>query len=149
SHDPDNSNGGLYPYSFGHRFFGFDFNVYRTVMAYAPGSRIARFSNPLVIYQGAPTGTVNANNAMTINNAASTAANFRSSGDVLITGNPSNATRDVFQSVSFQAAGDGAGTLSYQWQRNGVNLADGGRISGANTSTLTINALTMNDAGSY
>src|SRR5690606_9597480 len=38
--------------------------------------------NPFVLYQGVfPTGTANANNAMTINNTAATAANFRSSGN--------------------------------------------------------------------
>jgi hypothetical protein len=36
-----------------------------------------------------------------------------------------------------------------QWQRNGVNLVNGGNISGANQPTLTINPVTATDAGTY
>jgi len=32
----------------------------------------------------------------------------------------------------------GGGTLTYQWRMNGVNLSDGGAVSGALTATLTI-----------
>ena len=39
--------------------------------------------------------------------------------------------------------------LSYQWQRGGTNLVDGGRISGATSNVLTIAATTTNDAGDY
>lgn len=39
--------------------------------------------------------------------------------------------------------------LTYQWQRDGVNLANGGRISGVTTPTLTVNGLTPDDGGSY
>ena len=40
------------------------------------------------------------------------------------------------------SAGNG---LSYQWRRNGVPLSDGGRINGANTSSLSINSTTLAD----
>jgi hypothetical protein len=60
--------GGVFPYSTGHRFFGTNGAEYRTVMAYAPGTRIPRFSSPLVSYQGTPTGIADArDNARTIN----------------------------------------------------------------------------------
>ncbi len=39
--------------------------------------------------------------------------------------------------------------LTYQWRRNGLSLADGGRISGATGTTLTINNSTTADAGDY
>jgi hypothetical protein len=68
---------GLFYYSHGWRFTGGDSVQYRTVMSYAPGIRIGYFSNPLINYQGIATGTTNANNAATINNSASTVANFR------------------------------------------------------------------------
>ncbi|RYD68343.1 MAG: hypothetical protein EOP83_00965, partial [Verrucomicrobiaceae bacterium] len=38
---------------------------------------------------------------------------------------------------------------SYQWSRNGVNLANGGDISGANTATLRIANAETADAGTY
>ena len=53
--------------------------------------------------------------------------------------------------VMFTAAASspaGAGPLSYQWRRNGVNLSDGGSISGATSATLTINPAALSDNGS-
>jgi hypothetical protein len=37
----------------------------------------------------------------------------------------------------------------YQWRKNGVNLSNGGRISGANSHTLVISTIDENDAGEY
>lgn len=81
SHDRQNGSVGLYSYSYGWRFTAGG-TQYRTIMAYAPGNRIQRFSNPSVLYNGvatgAPVGQVDeANNALTINNSAYTVANFR------------------------------------------------------------------------
>ena len=42
----------------------------------------------------------------------------------------------------------GAGPLFYQWRRNGVNLSNGGSISGATSATLTINPAALSDNGS-
>jgi len=67
---------GAYTYSRGHRFTA-EGTEYRTVMAYAPGTRISYFSNPDISYLGTPTGLTNANNALTIRNTRTTAANFR------------------------------------------------------------------------
>jgi hypothetical protein len=44
---------------------------------------------------------------------------------------------------------DGLGPLSYRWQRNHVDLADGGRHAGVETATLIISGLEVADAGSY
>ncbi len=43
----------------------------------------------------------------------------------------------------------GPGTLSYQWQKNQVDLTNGGRVSGATTKTLTIAGSDNSDTGSY
>lgn len=51
-------------------------------------------------------------------------------------------------SVGASASARGA-ALTYQWQRNQVDLADGGRISGAMSSTLTIMDVQPGDAGVY
>ncbi len=68
----------LYAYSFGYKNPA---NLFRTVMAYdCAGScaRVLHFSNPNVNYSGATTGTIaQHDNARSINNAASTLANFR------------------------------------------------------------------------
>lgn len=69
AHDYDNSGNthtSAYPYSFGYRFTGLSGSQYRTVMAYAPGTRVPYFSNPSVNYDGVPTGTSSANNAASL-----------------------------------------------------------------------------------
>ena len=82
-HDRGNSSSqGAFDYSYGHRFIGNDSVTYRTVMAYAPGTRIAYFSNPNVNYQGTPTGvaagaTNSADNAASISNTMATVSAFR------------------------------------------------------------------------
>ena len=49
-------------------------------------------------------------------------------------------------SLTVQVAGT---SPAYQWQTNGVNLVDGGRISGANSNILTISNIKFSDAASY
>src|SRR3989442_8620800 len=39
--------------------------------------------------------------------------------------------------------------LTYQWRKNGVNIPDGGHVSGATTSTLTISSFADTDVGLY
>jgi hypothetical protein len=71
--------GGLYPYSVGYRYNGDGGTLWRTVMAYAPGTRIPHFSNPDVFFDGEPTGAPGeADNALTIDQTSPTIAAFRS-----------------------------------------------------------------------
>jgi hypothetical protein len=76
THDLPNANvDGLYPYSYGWRW-GAD--AYRSIMSYPPGSRLKFFSSPLVQDHGEATGVADAaDNALTINNSAATAAAWR------------------------------------------------------------------------
>ena len=67
-----------------------------------------------------------------------------------ITSSPVSRIKIVGQSVTFNVTAAGATALSYQWIKNATNnLANGGNISGATSSTLTISNLTIADAGSY
>lgn len=52
------------------------------------------------------------------------------------------------QPIVLKAKGNGS-LLRYQWRRNGVNLADGGPISGATGPTLTIDPAEPGHGGSY
>ena len=73
-----------------------------------------------------------------------------SSGSPLITQPPADVPNAVVgQLVSFSVAAGGAQLLSYQWRRDGNNLTDVGRISGATTATLIIDTVTLSDAGRY
>jgi len=80
-HAPGDGNacysGAAFPFSAGHRFTGASGTEFRTVMAYAPGVRIPRFSSPIVLYDGAPTGLADRDNAASIDLTRFTFANFR------------------------------------------------------------------------
>lgn len=52
-------------------------------------------------------------------------------------------------SATFTVSAAGSPPLSYQWRRNGVDLTDGERFSGARTPTLTIAAAEPGDLGWY
>lgn len=43
----------------------------------------------------------------------------------------------------------GRGTITYQWQKDGVNLINGDRITGANSYNLSISSALLADAGQY
>jgi hypothetical protein len=83
AHDRDNAGGpGEFSFSYGHRFTGDGGALWRTVMAYHPGTRIQRFSNPNVLYDGEPTGVPegyadSADNVRTINETAPAMAEYR------------------------------------------------------------------------
>ncbi|HWY30505.1 MAG TPA: immunoglobulin domain-containing protein, partial [Candidatus Acidoferrum sp.] len=62
---------------------------------------------------------------------------------------PTNEVALLGSTASFSATVAGTGPLTYQWQENGTNLADVGRISGSATPTLTISNVQMSDVGSY
>jgi len=49
-------------------------------------------------------------------------------------------------SLSVTATGN---NLTYQWRKNGVNIFDGGNISGATAATLNISSFTNSDEGVY
>jgi hypothetical protein len=73
------TSGGFFAYSVGNRFTASDGVQYRTVMAYAPGTRIPRLSSPSVLFRGTATGLAEADNARTLNETAVTMANYRCS----------------------------------------------------------------------
>ncbi|MBX3404969.1 MAG: immunoglobulin domain-containing protein [Phycisphaeraceae bacterium] len=155
AHDRDNAGSALYSYSYGHRWVGTNGTTYRSVMAYSPGSRVARFSNPDVLHQGTPTGippgqSNSAHNAQSINLAAYTIANFRNSGEVQgpsISMQPQPQSVQQGQTAVFAVAATGAET--YQWTRNGAMVVNGGRISGATSPVLIITGVQTSDAGTY
>ena len=62
---------------------------------------------------------------------------------------PTNLLLSVSRTAVFSVTASGTGTLVYQWQQGGTNLVDGGRVSGATGSTLTVSNVQMRDAGSY
>jgi hypothetical protein len=53
------------------------------------------------------------------------------------------------RTAQFSAKASGTPTLVYQWRKNGLNVSNGGNISGATTDTLTIANISAADAASY
>jgi hypothetical protein len=51
--------------------------------------------------------------------------------------------------ANFSVVANGSGTLYYRWQKNTVDLNNGGHYAGAMTSTLTITGANTNDVASY
>ncbi len=66
-----------------------------------------------------------------------------------ITQHPSPQTVCAGTHAAFTVAASGLGTLSYQWQKNGENLSDGGHYSGVATPTLSISGADAGDAADY
>ncbi len=68
-----------------------------------------------------------------------------------ITTQPTNVSACEGQTVEFnvEATFTGGNNLTYQWRKDGIELTDNNRISGSNSSKLTIANISLNDAGNY
>jgi parallel beta-helix repeat protein len=62
---------------------------------------------------------------------------------------PPDTVANVFGSCSISVTVTGVPPISLRWQKNGVNLTDGGTISGSSTPTLAITNLQFTDSGQY
>jgi hypothetical protein len=62
---------------------------------------------------------------------------------------PSNQDVGVGGTAIFTVDASGYPPLSYRWQKNGINLSDGGNISGATTDTLEVSDCQMSDIAAY
>jgi len=67
--------------------------------------------------------------------------------DLSITIQPTNQTACVGSSVSFSVTAAGTDPI-YQWRKGALNLTNGANISGATSSTLTINSVNFSDTAS-
>jgi hypothetical protein len=66
-----------------------------------------------------------------------------------VVGNPASQSVVLTSNATFTISAEGDQPLAYQWWSNGSALADGGRISGANSNSLSIANAQTNDAGNY
>ena len=55
----------------------------------------------------------------------------------------------VGTAITLSCTSSGDAPINYHWTHSGNTLTNGGRISGANTNTLTITGLTEADNGTY
>jgi alpha-tubulin suppressor-like RCC1 family protein len=74
---------------------------------------------------------------------------IQSDGSPFITTQPRSQWAVSNATVQFTVAALGVPNLGYRWQKNGVNLADGGNVSGAATPTLTLSNVQGSDLATY
>jgi uncharacterized repeat protein (TIGR03803 family) len=70
-------------------------------------------------------------------------------GALQITEQPQNQQTFAGGGATFSVATFGGLPVSYQWLSNGVNLVDGGSVSGANARLLTLTNISAGDAAIY
>lgn len=66
-----------------------------------------------------------------------------------LSGQPKKLLAATGDSARFSATGIGDEPMYYQWRKEGMNLANGGRITGATTTNLTQASLELSDLGGY
>ena len=89
-----------------------------------------------------------------LTNAAGTATSSNATLTVIdppvITLQPSSRTNNAATTATFNVAVTGTAPFAFQWVKDGTNtLSDGGNISGATNSTLTISNVLAADEGGY
>ena len=67
----------------------------------------------------------------------------------LAVSSPASQTVCAGAAASFSVTATGPAPLTYRWRKNEANLGNGGSVSGATTSTLTINPTAVTDSGNY
>jgi len=70
-------------------------------------------------------------------------------GSPVILRQPTSQTTLNSATILFNVTAVGRPQLSYQWQKDGASLTDGGTVSGATTGALTLVNVQTNDAGIY
>lgn len=97
------------------------------------------------IYTCRVTNTLNGSASAVTSSAANLAVNTPPAIAAQPISQPSYAPGDR---ISFSVAATGNGTLSFQWQKDGVNIPVGGNASAA-TATLILGSAQAGDAGTY
>ncbi|MEQ1749642.1 MAG: immunoglobulin domain-containing protein, partial [Prosthecobacter sp.] len=83
--------------------------------------------------------------------AANRLAVLQGSGaaSLLFTSQPGGRIANQGTTVSFTSAASGNNGFTYQWQKNGSPLSNGGNVSGATTDTLTLSNIQATDEAAY
>jgi uncharacterized repeat protein (TIGR03803 family) len=93
-------------------------------------------------------GTNNAGNySVVVSNQAGSVTSSNAALTVVLS--PTSRTNYASSAATFTVTAISPESLNYQWQKNGINLTNGGNISGATNSTLTIANISDADAANY
>ena len=66
-----------------------------------------------------------------------------------ITNQPASRTNNAATAASFSVGVSGTAPFAYKWRKSGVNLTNGGVISGSTTATLNISSVMNSNVGGY
>jgi hypothetical protein len=123
---------------------------YKDGAALADGGSISGAQTPRLTIASTTSGgsySVNVTNGGA--SVMSTPAGVSINGAPTILNQPAGRTNIIGTVATFAASAIGNAPIAYHWLKNGANLADGGNISGATTTNLTVGAVTFADAGTY
>ena len=70
-------------------------------------------------------------------------------GPPAIIDQPESRTKSIGTTATFSVSAAGAAPLSYQWRKSGMNLVNGGNLSGVTTTNLMLTNIQTNNAGGY
>ena len=70
-------------------------------------------------------------------------------GSLVINSQPANRTNNAGTTATFGVAAFGLGPISYQWLKDGLVISDSAKVSGSQTSSLTLSNVLAADVGSY
>lgn len=116
------------------------------------GGHYSGVTTPALTVSNADAGDV-ANYRCVVSNAGgstnSTEAALTLRAATTITQHPVDQTVTTGETALFTVSAGGYGSLGYQWQKDAVNLTNGGHYSGVTTATLTISNCDSNDVADY
>jgi hypothetical protein len=114
------------------------------------------------VYSGTNSGILSISNAQaaqegdyrcvvsnTAGNATSQSASFTLRPVTQVTSQPQAKTAYAGDTVVLSLAATGGGTLTYRWQKDGVDLPAGSGYTGETTATLTFASASVADSGTY
>jgi len=110
------------------------------------GSRSNILTIGSVAYPDSGTYSVTVSNSMGTAESATADLTVR---DPAIVSQPVSVTNNPGTTASFHVSAVGAPTLTYQWQKDGNDIFDGGNYSGTATDTLQVSGASAGDTGNY
>jgi len=108
-------------------------------------------SNPIAVGNVAQVGfyTFGPNTAPGSADAAAGLAVVVEDSDPAIITQPADVTVNTSETIDLSAEAVGSTALSYQWQKDGTDVTNGGTITGADTANLTISSAELTNSGDY